>query len=119
MTLSTSVLSLLDRHGENLTYTSISSSSYDIDTQTVTPTTATYTVRGYFYQSKLTSFKMVTTVVGQRSLIIPIEDTSGNSLVKPKDGDTFAGVGDSVIVESVREIRDNGSPIFYICTLKE
>lgn len=113
------LLRLIQTHGKALTFVSKGAATYNPTTGSTTASTASQTVKGYFYNYRAEDITGTNIVIGDRRLVVSVTDTSGTALTAPKKGDTFAGEGDTVSVVSVERIMSGANPVCYICQVRE
>lgn len=119
MMIGTNLKRLIDKYGKDLTYNSFTVGTYVPGSSSVTKTTETYTVKGYFFNYNLKDIDGTKILVGDRQLLISIVDTSGDTIPEPDNNDTFAGQGDLVNVKGVTKIMSGDNPVCYICQVRE
>lgn len=114
-----SFINLMNSFGQALTLTTKASATYDVTTGTVSSTDTPHTVKGYFYNYDLSDMDANSIRFGDRKLALSSKDTSGTTIPKPLEGDEVSGEGDKVVIVSTREVMSEGSPICYICQVRE
>lgn len=114
------LLRMLDDFGRDLTLIYVSEGTYNPVTSSLTGgSTSNATVRGYFYNYRLDEVDGSSIVLGDRRLLLPNIDTSGNPLTEPDIGDEVTGSGDKVSIVSVTKIFSGTSLICYLCQVRE
>lgn len=114
------LLRMLDDFGRDLTLIYVSEGTYDPVTSSLTGgSTSNATVRGYFYNYRLDEVDGSSIVLGDRRLLLPNIDTSGDPLTEPDIGDEVTGSGDKVSIVSVTKIFSGTALICYLCQVRE
>ena len=114
------LLRMLDDFGRDLTLIYVSEGSYDPSTASLTGgSTSNATVRGYFYNYRLDEVDGSSIVLGDRRLLLPATDTSGNTLTEPDIGDEVTGSGDKVSIVAVTKIFSGTGLVCYLCQVRE
>ena len=106
---------MVERHGEALTITQITSGTYDPSTGTNSPVEASVGFTGYFYSDNNGLFTEFDVVRGTRALVIPFTKIS----VVPVVGNTVTGQRDTVKITSVNHIMSGSNPVCYVLGTSE
>lgn len=109
---------LIDAHGTQVTFTSVSEGAYDPTTGSATNTPTEKTVKAYFYDYLLSEVDGTHIVLGDRRVAMSLLDTSGVAIPEPEAGDTLEGQGDKVSIISVSKIM-SVSPMCYLLQVRE
>lgn len=111
---------LVNEHGQSVTLRTYTRGGYNLDTGTVSETLdQSYNVKCYFADYILSEIDGTDIVTGDRKAIINTVDTLGNAMPEPEEGNEIQGQGDNVRVVSVKKIYSAGSPMAYICQVRE
>ncbi|HEY9819115.1 MAG TPA: hypothetical protein V6D20_25380 [Candidatus Obscuribacterales bacterium] len=110
---------LIDIHGQTVTFTRVVKGAYNPSTGTTSgDTTTNYTVKVYFYDYKLAEVDGTNIQMGDRKVVFPLVDTSGNTLPEPQENDKITGIGDGVTIVSHSKIYSS-TPVCYLCQVRE
>ena len=109
------LLNLVRDFGEPLTLgKTTTAGSYNPATGSVAGSVTTnYSITGYFYNYEIMNVDQIRK--GTRKCVIPALGLA----VEPDDEDTITGNGDTVVIDSVTTIFSDGSPICYLCHVRE
>lgn len=111
---------LVETHGKTTTLTTKSLGTYDPTTGSVSGgTTATYSVKTYFYNYRLQDIDGQQIVLGDRRAVINLTDTSNVAIPEPEVGDEISGQGDKVSIVSVSKIVSGGTVVCYLAQVRE
>jgi hypothetical protein len=118
--LSRNLQTLIDRRGQEATLVKLTYGSYDPTTGTNSSSSTTnYTVNVYFGEYTLEELANDSILMGDRKAVFPPNDTSGNAIPEPDEEDYITGVGDRVIIKSVRKVYNADTLVCYICQVRE
>lgn len=93
--------------------------SYDPATGTQSSSTPTdYTFKGYAAEYLLSEINNDSILMGDREVLLPALDTSGDALPEPDSEDIILGLGDQVVVKSVQRIYNKSSIVAYLCQVR-
>lgn len=110
---------LIEEHGKPLTYSVKGEPTYDPDTGTVSGSDDDYVVQVYFYNYNLGDVDGMNILLGDRRAVMPLIDTTGNTIPEPEPGDQLSGEGDKVSIVSVAKIMSGPSAVCYVCQVRE
>lgn len=111
---------LVDTHGQPCTYRVKTLGTYDPSTSTVSGgSELTYTVNCHFANYNLEDIDGSNVVLGDRRALLPTVDTFNTAIPSPDIGDEIEGEGDKVSIVAVQVLTSGGSPICYICQVRE
>jgi len=111
---------LIEEHGKNRTFNSISSvGSYVPGTGVSGGTSTSYTVKIYPYNYRVEDIDGDSILRGDRKAAMPVIDTSGNTIPEPEPGDTLTGEGDKVTIVSVQQIMSGDEAVCYVLQVRE
>lgn len=113
---------LLSRHGKDMTLTKkgLDAYTYNPATGGISGGSSTdYTVTMHFSNYNLQDIDGSQVIVGDRRVLIPTEDTSGNTLPIIEIGDEISGEGDTVSIVAVQTLISGFNTICYICQVRE
>ena len=114
------LLRMLEDFGRNLTLIYVSEGSYDPATGSLSGgSTSNSTVKGYFYNYRLDEVDGSNVVLGDRRLLLPTVDTSGNTITEPEIGDQVTVTGDNVVSISIAKIFSDTRVMCYLCQVRE
>lgn len=110
---------LIKEHGMALTLRKRAASAYDNDLGTVTTTNTDYAVRGYFYDYTPDMIDGNSILRGDRTVVLDNKLTSGTSTPEPDATDQIIGLGDTVNIVKVMEIKSGGATMCYLLQVRE
>tara|TARA_R110000824_G_scaffold80100_2_gene201669 strand:- start:1325 stop:1693 length:369 start_codon:yes stop_codon:yes gene_type:complete len=115
------IKTLISKHGQTTTFVSrTAEGTYDPATGSNSAgTTTSYTVTGYFYNYALEEIDGNDIIRGDRKLLLSTIDTSGTAIPEPSTGDSFTGVGDTVVVMYTSKIFSGNQVMCYVCQVRE
>ena len=114
-----SLRQLIQEHGQTCSLLINSNGAYNSDTGSVTTTTATYTVRAYFYDYEPNMVDGSSIQVGDRRVVLSRYDALGVAIPEPSSGDQISGAGDKVNIVSVKKVVSNGVVMCYLLQTRE
>ena len=115
--LSYNLQTLINRRGQEATLVKVTTGAYNPSLGSSTNTETTYTVKAYFGNYELADNDSIT--YGDRRIVLPAKDTSGNPLPEPDSEDIIRGVGDEVVIKRVQKIYNADTLVCYICRAME
>jgi hypothetical protein len=110
---------LIREHGISLTLRKRASSAYDSDTGTVTQTNTDYTVRGYFYDYTSDMVDGESILRGDRRVVLDCVLANGSATPEPDATDQIIGLGDTVNIVRVMEIKSSTNTMCYLLQVRE
>lgn len=133
---------LVNQFGQNVTLRTVTSEGYNPSTASTTLSPVDYTVKVYFYDFRVTDIDGVNVVRGDRRVVIPVTDTSGNSIPEPQTNDLLVGSAfittqndglltqeddsnleassdDKVSIVRVESVYSGSSPVLYLCQTRK
>ena len=110
---------LIKEHGIALTLRKRAASAYDNDTGTVTTTNTDYTVRGYFYDYTPDMIDGNSILRGDRRVVLDCKLTNGTNTPEPDATDQIIGLGDTVNIVKVMEIKSGSATMCYLLQVRE
>lgn len=113
------IRTLIREHGLVLTLRKRSSGAYDNDTGTVTQTNTDYAVRGYFYDFTPDMVDADSTLRGDRRVVLDAKLTNGQNTPEPDATDQIIGLGDTVNIVKVMEIKSGSNTMCYLLQVRE
>lgn len=110
---------LIKEHGIALTLRKRAASAYDNDLGTVTNTNTDYTVRGYFYDYTPDMIDGNSILRGDRRVVLDCKLTNGSNTPEPDATDQIIGLGDTVNIVKVMEIKSGSATMCYLLQVRE
>jgi hypothetical protein len=110
---------LLREHGIALTLRKRAAGAYNSDTGTVTPTNTDYAVRGYFYDYTPNMVDGQSILRGDRRVVLDSKLTNGSATPEPDATDQILGLGDTVNIVRVMEIKSGSATMCYQLQVRE
>lgn len=110
---------LIKEHGIALTLRKRAASAYNNDTGTVTQTNTDYAVRGYFYDYTPDMVDGNSILRGDRRVVLDCKMTNGQTTVEPDATDQIIGLGDTVNIVKVMEIKSGSKTMCYLLQVRE
>lgn len=110
---------MIREHGLSLTLKKRVASSYDTATGTVTQTETNYTVRGYFYDYTPSMIDGISVLRGDRRVVLDARQTDGTDTPAPDATDQIVGLGDTVNIVKVSEIKSGSAAMCYLLQVRE
>ena len=110
---------LIKEHGIALTLRKRAASAYDNDTGTVTTTNTDYAVRGYFYDYTPDMVDGNSILRGDRRVVLDCKLTNGTNTPEPDATDQIIGLGDTVNIVKVMEIKSGSATMCYLLQVRE
>lgn len=110
---------LIKEHGIALTLRKRAASAYDNDLGTVTTTNTDYAVRGYFYDYTPDMIDGNSILRGDRRVVLDCKLTNGSNTPEPDATDQIIGLGDTVNIVKVMEIKSGSNTMCYLLQVRE
>ena len=113
--LISNVVSLLDLHGQSVTFRRVNNAGYDVSTGTVgSSSNDDETVRVHFQNYRDNQIDGAMIQRGDRMVILSPEQTDGTALSKrPQIGDFIVGEQDTVTVVNARPVMSGTSVVYW------
>jgi hypothetical protein len=110
------VIKLVKDKGRSATLNLKSAGSYDTATSSYTPgTPVSHTVDIYSASYKLDEVNGKSILIGDQQALIPVLDSSGNTIDTPKINDTILVDSVTFIIKSVQTIYEGSTKALYLC----
>lgn len=110
---------LIKEHGIALTLRKRAASAYNNDLGTVTTTNTDYAVRGYFYDYTPDMVDGNSILRGDRRVVLDCKLTNGTNTPEPDATDQIIGLGDTVNIVKVMEIKSGIATMCYLLQVRE
>ena len=110
---------LIKEHGIALTLRKRAASAYNNDLGTVTTTNTDYAVRGYFYDYTPDMIDGNSILRGDRRVVLDCKLTNGTNTPEPDATDQIIGLGDTVNIVKVMEIKSGSATMCYLLQVRE
>ena len=110
---------LIKEHGIALTLRKRAAGAYDNDLGTVTTTNTDYAVRGYFYDYTPDMIDGNSILRGDRRVVLDSVLTNGTATPEPDATDQIIGLGDTVNIVKVMEIKSGSATMCYQLQVRE
>lgn len=110
---------LIKEHGLVLTLRKQTSGVYDNDTGAVTQTNTDYSVRGYFYDYTPDMVDGQSILRGDRRVVLDCKLVNGSNTPEPDATDQIIGLGDTVNIVKVMEIKSGSATMCYQLQVRE
>jgi hypothetical protein len=110
---------LIKEHGIVLTLRKRAASAYDSNTGSVTQTNTDYTVRGYFYDYTPDMIDGQSILRGDRRVVLDNRLVNGSVTPQPDATDQIIGLGDTVNIVKVMEIKSGSATMCYLLQVRE
>lgn len=110
---------LIKEHGMALTLRKRAAGAYDSDLGTVTTTNTDYAVRGYFYDYTPDMIDGNSILRGDRRVVLDSLLINGTATPEPDATDQIIGLGDTVNIVKVMEIKSGSSTMCYQLQVRE
>lgn len=111
--------SLIKEHGMPLTLRKRAAGAYNNDTGMVTATNTDYAVRGYFYDYTPDMIDGDSILRGDRRVVLDNKLLNGQATPQPDATDQILGLGDTVDIVRVMEIRSASGAMCYLLQVRE
>lgn len=110
---------LIRERGIALTLRKRAASAYNNDLGTVTTTNTDYAVRGYFYDYTPDMIDGNSILRGDRRVVLDCKLTNGTNTPEPDATDQIIGLGDTVNIVKVMEIKSGSATMCYLLQVRE
>jgi len=110
---------LIKEHGIALTLRKRAAGAYNSDTGTVTTTNTDYAVRGYFYDYTPEMVDSNSILRGDRRVVLDSKLINGSATPAPDATDQIIGLGDTVNIVKVMEIKSGSATMCYQLQVRE
>lgn len=110
---------LIKEHGMALTLRKRAAGAYNDDTGSVTTTNTDYAVRGYFYDYTPDMVDGQSILRGDRRVVLDSVLISGTATPEPDATDQIIGLGDTVNIVKVMEIKSGSATMCYQLQVRE
>ena len=110
---------MIKDHGIVLTLRKRAAGAYNVATGTVTTTNTDYAVRGYFYDYTPDMIDGNSILRGDRRVVLDSVLTNGTATPEPDATDQIIGLGDTVNIVKVMEIKSGSATMCYQLQVRE
>ena len=110
---------LIKEHGMALTLRKRAASAYSDATGTVTTTNTDYAIRGYFYDYTPDMVNGDSILRGDRRVVLDSKLINGSTTPEPDATDQIIGLGDTVNIVKVMEIKSGSATMCYQLQVRE
>jgi hypothetical protein len=110
---------LIREHGIALTLRKRAAGAYNNDTGTVTQTNTDYAVRGYFYDFTPDMVDGESILRGDRRVVIDNKLINGQVTPEPDATDQIIGLGQTVDIVKVMEIKSGSNTMCYLLQVRQ
>jgi hypothetical protein len=110
---------LIRDHGIALTLRKRAAGAYNNDSGTVTTTNTDYAVRGYFYDYTPDMIDGNSILRGDRRVVLDSKLLNGQPTPEPDATDQIIGLGDTVNIVKVMEIKSGSATMCYQLQVRE
>ena len=110
---------LIKEHGMALTLRKRAAGAYNNDTGSVTTTNTDYAVRGYFYDYTPDMVDGQSILRGDRRVVLDSILIAGTATPEPDATDQIIGLGDTVNIVKVMEIKSGSATMCYQLQVRE
>lgn len=110
---------LIKEHGIALTLRKRAASAYNDATGTVTTTDTDYALKGYFYDYTPDMIDGNSILRGDRKVVLDNTLTNGSATPEPDATDQIIGLGDTVNIVKVMEIKSGSATMCYQLQVRE
>ena len=110
---------LIKEHGLSLTLRKRSAGAYNEATGAVTTTDTDYVVRGYFYDYTPDMVDGQSVLRGDRRVVLDSKLVNGSNTPEPDATDQIIGLGDTVNIVKVMEIKSGSATMCYQLQVRE
>lgn len=110
---------MIREHGIALTLRKRAAGAYNVATGTVTTTNTDYAVRGYFYDYTPDMIDGNSILRGDRRVVLDNKLTNGSATPEPDATDQVIGLGDTVNIVKVMEIKSGSGTMCYLLQVRE
>ena len=110
---------MIREHGLPLTLRKRAAGAYNNDTGSVTTTNTDYAVRGYFYDFTPDMLDGESILRGDRRVVLDSKLINGSATPEPDATDQIIGLGDTVNIVKVMEIKSGSNTMCYLLQVRE
>ena len=110
---------MIREHGLALTLRKRAAGAYNATTGTVTTTNTDYALRGYFYDYTPDMIDGNSILRGDRRVVLDSKLTNGSATPEPDATDQIIGLGDTVNIVKVMEIKSGSGTMCYLLQVRE
>ena len=110
---------MIKEHGIALTLRKRAAGAYNVATGTVTTTNTDYAVRGYFYDYTPDMIDGNSILRGDCRVVLDSVLTNGTATPEPDATDQIIGLGDTVNIVKVMEIKSGSATMCYQLQVRE
>ena len=110
---------LIKEHGIALTLRKRAASAYNDATGTVTTSNTDYALQGYFYDYTPDMIDGDSILRGDRRVVLSDKLTDGSATPEPDATDQIIGLGDTVNIVKVMEIKSGSATMCYQLQVRE
>ena len=110
---------LIRENGISLTLRKRAAGAYNNDTGTVTTTNTDYTVCGYFYDYTPDMIDGNSILRGDRRVVLDCKLVNESNTPEPDATDQIIGLGDTVNIVKVMEIKSGSATMCYLLQVRE
>jgi hypothetical protein len=110
---------MIREQGIALTRRKRAASAYSDATGTVTTTNTDYALRGYFYDYTPDMVDGESILRGDRRVVLDNKLTNGSATPEPDATDQIIGLGDTVNIVKVMEIKSGSGTMCYLLQVRE
>ena len=110
---------LIKEHGMALPLRKRAAGAYNDDTGSVTTTNTDYAVRGYFYDYTPDMIDGQSILRGDRRVVLDSVLIAGTATPEPDATDQIIGLGDTVNIVKVMEIKSGSATMCYQLQVRE
>lgn len=110
---------LIKEHGLTLTLRKRAASAYNVTTGSVTQTNTDYSVKGYFYDFTPDMIDGNSILRGDRRVVLDVKLLNGSATPEPDATDQVIGLGDTVNIVKVMEIKSGSNTMCYLLQVRE
>ena len=110
---------MIKEHGISLTLRKRAAGAYNNDTGAVTTTNTDYVVRGYFYDYTPDMIDGNSILRGDRRVVLDCKLVNSSNTPEPDATDQIIGLGDTVNIVKVMEIKSGSATMCYLLQVRE
>lgn len=110
---------MIKEHGISLTLRKRAAGAYNNDTGAVTTTNTDYVVRGYFYDYTPDMIDGNSILRGDRRVVLDCKLVNNGNTPEPDATDQIIGLGDTVNIVKVMEIKSGSATMCYLLQVRE
>jgi hypothetical protein len=115
----TTIKKMIKDHGIALTLRKRAASAYSDSLGTVTATNTDYAVRGHFYNYTLEMIDGASILRGDRKVVLDPFLINGSATPQPSATDQIIGLGDTVNIVDVMEVKSGSATMYYHLQVRE